>query len=155
MISIAPQKPRRGSSAMAEKRTQARTCPIIANIYAQCRLRADVFFRLFLPNGFGTALFGTEIIFFAASRKRSHASVPSIMSAVPVFMASVYQSTVGFMGVPLKPLLRSTVDRRGTLHFLQFSIRFFLLRTPLTTGATSTLSRDFSSLSTCFNNSGS
>ena len=44
-------------------------------------------------NGFGIALFGTESIFLAASRSRSNASGPSIISAVPIFMALVYLNT--------------------------------------------------------------
>jgi hypothetical protein len=52
---------------------------------------AALFLRAFVfLNGFGIALFGTESIFFAASRNLSHASAPSIMSAVPIFMLPSY-----------------------------------------------------------------
>ena len=46
-------------------------------------------FGFVLPNGLGTALFGTDNIFFAAALNRSQASGPSIMSAVPVFMIAL------------------------------------------------------------------
>ena len=42
-------------------------------------------FPLRLPNGFGIALLGTVSAFLTASRKRSNASGPSIMSRVAGF----------------------------------------------------------------------
>lgn len=59
-------------------------------------------------NGLEMALLGTEIIFLAASRNRSHASVPSIMSALAgVFNDSIMAQT--------SHSLKETVERAAVL----------------------------------------
>jgi hypothetical protein len=44
-------------------------------------------FRFGFENGFGIALLGTEIIFLAASRNRSHASGPSIIPGALIVLS--------------------------------------------------------------------